>query len=104
MASETAASAGPTIPVEHMPENMKRRAAEMNAYMREAPRLLREGNEGRYVLISEDQLFGVWDTFGDALEAGYERFGLDGRFIAQKIDSRDYERFLTLVDQPYGGP
>jgi hypothetical protein len=74
----------------------------MNAYMCAAPRLLAEGNDGRYVLILGDQFFGIWDTFGDALQAGYDRFGLDGPFMAQKISSRDYERFLTLVGAPHG--
>jgi hypothetical protein len=104
MATDTTASPalGPTIPVEHMPENMKARAAEINTYMREMPQLLRDGHDGRYALISADQLISLWDTHANAMEAGYDRFGLDGRFIAQKIDSRYYERFLTLVDKPYG--
>src|SRR5438034_6019266 len=91
---------GPTIPVEHMPENMKVRAAEINTYMREMPRLLHDGHDGRFALISGDQLIGLWDTHADAMQAGYDRFGLGGRFIAQKIDSRYYERFLTLVGKP----
>jgi hypothetical protein len=81
---------------------MKVRAVEMNAYMGAAPRLLREGNDGKYVLINGTQLYGIWDTFGDALQAGYDRFGLDGAFMAQKISSREYEQFLMLVDTPYG--
>jgi hypothetical protein len=93
---------GPTIPVEHMPKNMEPAAADINAYMREAPRLLREGHDGRYALVCGGQVLSTWDTFSDALQAGYDRFGLDGPFMAQKISARDYERFLTLVDQPYG--
>jgi hypothetical protein len=91
---------GPTIPVENMPENLRARATEINVYMREMPRLLRDSEEGRYALISGDQVLSVWDTYADALQAGYDRFGLDGRFLAQKIDSRYYERFLTLVNKP----
>jgi hypothetical protein len=98
----TGPAIGPTIPVEHMPEKMKARAPEINTYMRAAPQLLREGNDGKYVLINGDQLFGIWDTFGDALQAGYDRFGLDGPFMAQRISSREYEHFLNLVDKPYG--
>ena len=99
--NSTAPSPGPTIPVDHMPENMRLRATEINTYMREMPRLLREGGEGRYALIGGDHVVGLWDTHADAVEAGYERFGSDGQFIAQRIDSRYYERFLTLVSQPY---
>jgi hypothetical protein len=95
---------GPTIPVEHMPENMRVRATEINAYMREMPRLLAEGEEGRFVLFGGAQVFSTWDTFSDAIEAGYERFGLDGQFLVQRVLPRDYERFLILVDNPYMGP
>jgi hypothetical protein len=104
MATDTTVppATGPTIPVENMPENMKVRAVEMNAYMCAAPQLLRDGNDGKYVLINGDQFFDIWDTFGDALQAGYDRFGLDGPFMAQKISFREYEHFLTLVDKPYG--
>jgi len=51
---------GPTIPVENMPENMRARATEINVYIREMPRLLHEGTEGRYALISGDLLLSVY--------------------------------------------
>ena len=101
-AGESEPPPGPAIPVEHMPENLRERAAEINVYMREMPRLLHDGHDGHYALISSDQLHSVWDTYSDALQAGYDRFGLDGRFIAQKIDAEYYQRFLTLVDKPHG--
>ena len=80
-----------------MPESIRPLAAEINTYLRELPRLLREGDEGRYALIHGDQLLSVWDTYGDALQAGYERFGIDGHFVAHKIQGRELERFLTLL-------
>jgi hypothetical protein len=64
---------------------------EIATYRRELPRLLAEGHEGRFVLIKGDQVFGVWDTFDDATQAGHDRFGL-GPFLAQPIDSRDLTR------------
>jgi hypothetical protein len=66
--------------------------AEIRTYFRELSRLLQEGHEGRAVLIKGDQVIGIWDTPGDAYQAGRERFGLDQAFLAQPIDSRD----LTL--------
>jgi hypothetical protein len=39
-------------------------------------------------LIRDDELLSVWDTLGDASQAGHERFGLD-RFMAQKIRASD---------------
>jgi hypothetical protein len=101
VASETEATPtvgpGPTIPAELLPESIRPMAAEVNTYLRELPRLLHEGDEGRYALIHGGQLLSVWHTFGDAIEVGYERFGLDGRFVAKRVDRRDLERFLTLI-------
>lgn len=106
MATETeptpAVGPGPTIPVDKTPEKLRVLATELNTYMREMPRLLAEGEEGRYALISGDQLYTIWDTFGDALQAGYQQFGLDGRFCAQPIKRRDYERFLMLIEPAAG--
>ncbi len=66
--------------------------AEIATYFRELPRLLAEGHEGRFVLIKGDQIVGIWDTSGDALQAGYDRFGVGEPFLDQPIDSRDLTR------------
>jgi hypothetical protein len=60
---------------------------EIETFYRELPRLLDDGEAGRYVVIRDDQIHGVWDTFRDAIQYGYEKFD-DGRFLAQKIDPR----------------
>jgi hypothetical protein len=73
-----------------LPENLKPLEREIATYYRELPRLLEEGHEGRYALIRDDDLLSVWDTLGDASEAGHERFGLD-RFMAQKIRAGDLQ-------------
>jgi hypothetical protein len=85
------------IPAEAMPESIRPLAREVNAYLRELPRLVAEGEEGRYALIHGDDVLSVWDTLGDAEQAGYERFGLDGEFFTQPIRGRDLERFRTLI-------
>ena len=48
-------------------------AAEISTYERELARLVADGQEGRWVVIRTDQLIGIWDTFDDAIQAGYER-------------------------------
>lgn len=63
---------------------------EYQTFLREIPRLLAE--EGKYVLIRGNELFGTFDTFEQGLRAGYERFGLDG-FMLQEIRSE-----LEVVD------
>ena len=100
--TETSVPPGPTIPAENFPENIRPMAADLNAFFREVPRLLHEGEEGRYALIDSGKLLSTWDTYSDALQAGYEKFGADGLFIVQKIDRRQYERFMTLLDPPAG--
>jgi hypothetical protein len=41
--------------------------------------------EGKFVLISERDVAGIWETYEDALQAGYERFGLKP-FLVKKIE------------------
>jgi hypothetical protein len=59
-------------------------ATELAAYQRELPRLLAEGEEGRWVLVQGDELVSVWDTFSDAIQAGYDRFG-QTPFLVQQV-------------------
>jgi hypothetical protein len=40
-------------------------------------------HEGRFVLIQGDQIAGIWDTYQDALEAGYKQFGLTPFMVKQ---------------------
>jgi hypothetical protein len=72
-------------------------------YLRELPRLLEKGHGGRHALVKGDEVLSVWDTQGDALQAGRERFGLEPLFV-QKIDPRDPERFRLLDQAREEGP
>ena len=40
---------------------------------------------GRYVLIHDEEIAGVWDTYEDALKSGYDDYGVDGNFMVKKI-------------------
>jgi hypothetical protein len=62
--------------------------AEIVTYLRELPRLLAEGQEGRFALIKGDQLLSIWDTFDDACQAGHELFPMGTVFLAQPIEAR----------------
>ena len=100
--TETTVPPGAIIPTENFPENLRPIATDLNALLREVPRLLHEGQQGRYALIENGKLLSIWDTYSDALQAGYEAFGVDGRFVVQKVDQRQYERFMMLLDRPAG--
>jgi hypothetical protein len=54
---------------------------EQATYQRELPTLL--ATPGKYVVISEDTVAGVYDTYQDALKVGYEKFGLKSFLVRQ---------------------
>ena len=56
---------------------------EVSTYRRALPQLLAE--EGKYVLIQGDLIAGIFATRADALEAGYDRFGLSTPFLVHQI-------------------
>ena len=66
---------------------------ELETYSRQRDRLVSE-SEGKYVLISKDQVAGVWDTYEDALKAGYTQFGLQP-FLVKQIQGIDRVHFFT---------
>jgi hypothetical protein len=68
---------------------------EIETYQRELPRLLQEGEGGRWALIKGDEVVDVWDTQRDAIQAGRARFGLEPTLV-KHIDPRDSERFDKL--------
>ncbi len=76
-------------------ESLKLFEREIAAYRRQLPRWLEEGQAWKHVLIKGDEVLGIWDAQGDAIDAGRERFGLEPIYI-KKIDPRDPERFALL--------
>jgi hypothetical protein len=66
---------------------------ELATYEREKDHLV-NGNEGRYVVIRDDNVAGIWDTYEDALKAGYERYGLE-QFLVKQIQGIDRIQFFT---------
>ena len=68
---------------------------EMETYRRELPRL-RE-HDGKFVLIHGDELAGVWDTWRDAVQVGYDRFGLEP-FMVHEILSEERPRVVPWVN------
>ena len=72
---------------------------ELETFGRELPNLLRtESNRDKFVLIHGDKVDSVWNTVEEALDTGYERFGLDV-FLAKKITEHEkpvyFSRNLT---------
>jgi hypothetical protein len=67
---------------------------ELAAYQRELERLIQEGEGGRFALIYGDEVVSVWDTYRDAIQTGYDRFGLQP-FMVKQI--RQYERPIVIT-------
>jgi len=84
------------------PEERERMARDFEGYRRELPRLLTEGHANRFALIKDGQVVSVWDTYGDARQAGYERFQ-DAPFSVNRVNPLDVDRFPLLDAKLYGG-
>jgi hypothetical protein len=70
---------------------------ELATYQRLLPTL--GGEEGRYALIAGDELLGVFDTYPDALAAGYTARGLDP-FLVKRISSVEVISYFTRDLRP----
>jgi hypothetical protein len=65
---------------------------ELETYQRELPSLL--SHEGKYVLIHDTQVAGFWDTYEDALQAGYTRFKLTP-FLVKRVQGVEAVQYFT---------
>jgi hypothetical protein len=57
-------------------------------YLRELPRLLAAGLEGRWVLIKDDEVVGDFATHVEASTAGMERFGI-GQYMIKRVHEQE---------------
>ena len=57
---------------------------EYETYLAHLPQLAQ--HEGKFVLIHGSDVAGVYDTYKDALTAGYEKFGLK-QFLVKRVAS-----------------
>jgi len=56
---------------------------ELATYRRKLEELV--AHEGKFVLIHGDDVAGTWDTYEDAIQAGYEKFNLEP-FLVKRIE------------------
>lgn len=88
----------PALPPGFPPE-LATLSPEIHTFFRELHRLLAEGEERRFVVVKGNELFGVWDTYHDAIQYGHDRFP-DGKFLAQEIDGRFLDAFGSFFQSP----
>jgi hypothetical protein len=56
---------------------------ELATYKRKLDEFLPD--EGKYVLIHGDDVAGIWETYEDALQAGYQKYALSP-FLVKRIE------------------
>ncbi len=65
---------------------------EVKTYQRELPNLLQ--HEGKYALIHGEEVAGPYDTYEDALKAGYEKYDLKP-FLVKRIQAIEQVQYFT---------
>jgi hypothetical protein len=65
---------------------------ELQTYMARKESLL--GKEGKFVLIHGADISEPWDTYEDALKAGYDKYGLQP-FLVKQIEGTERVQFFT---------
>ena len=58
-----------------------------------------QANEGKFVLIHDTEIGGVFETYADALKIGYEKYQLKP-FLVKKIASTEIAQFITRHVSP----
>jgi len=75
-------------------------ANEWNTYRREVGRLLSEGQTGRFVLIKDEEIIGLYDTWDAAREVGLQRF-LMQPFLVHEIRAEEPYLRIRGVNLPW---
>lgn len=80
-----------------LPDALTALATEIATYRRELLALVGAGDEGRFALVKGDAVLSIWDTYGDACQAGHQAFGLDEPFMVHRILVREAD-WLNAID------
>lgn len=67
---------------------------EAETYERNKADLVKQ-NEGRFVLISGSQVVSVWDTYEDAVNAGYREIGINTPFFVKQISAVERVQYIS---------
>jgi hypothetical protein len=75
-------------------------AIELATYDRHKAELV-GSHEGKFVLIHGEEIAGIWDTYQDALAAGYKQFGLQPFFVKQILAIERVQFFTRDLSLPH---
>jgi len=65
---------------------------ELQTYRERLPELF--ADEGKFVLVHDQEMVGIYAAYEDAIQEGYNRFGLSP-FLVRKIESIEHVQFVT---------
>lgn len=68
---------------------------EWETYRREVGRLLAEGLEGKWVLLKDEQVIGIWDTLDEARDVALGKYLMQPCLIRQILTREPVLRMLT---------
>lgn len=71
---------------------MQNLATEIKTYNSRLPDLL--AHQGKFVLIKGEQIVSIFDSYQDALQAGYDKYGLES-FLVKAISPAEQVSFFT---------
>lgn len=71
---------------------------ELKTYEKQLSTLLAQ--QGKFVVIRGEEVLGTFDTYGDALNAGYKEYGVDAQFFVQRIAPVPTVAFSTRAIRP----
>lgn len=71
---------------------------EIDTYIRHLPELLR--HQGKFVLIKGAEIAGIFDSYQDALTAGYQRFKRARFLVKQIVAVERVDRLPRMLRRP----
>lgn len=74
--------------------NTEHLKAELETYEQHRSALVAE-HEGKFVLISGKDVLGQWNTYEDAITAGYEKCGIHKPFLVKQISEEERIHYTT---------
>jgi len=68
---------------------------ELRIYEQRKDQLIADGHTGKFAVVGAGDVLGVWETYEDALQAGYAKLGLTKPFLVKKIQGIEVLQFFT---------
>ena len=56
-------------------------------------------HEGKYILIKGDEIIGIYSSYDDAVEQGFQRFKLES-FLVKQISTIEQMHFISRLVEP----